>query len=123
MEGAEHHPATTLLGPPGDTAHVSEVAGHEREHARGEERHESRRERERDGQPQAAVSDHVAHHDSASTSSRMSASVVEEGSNPEMRAATRPSASSTSVVGTADGGTSPANALSTSRVLTSRIES
>ena len=93
------------------SADESEVAGHEREHARREERDEPCQHGDRDREQQRAVRDDARRvHSSPSASRTRDVSTDASGSWPMIRAATRPLPSSTRVVGVALMGVRSANA-------------
>src|SRR5699024_2649811 len=100
----------------GETGDVAEIAGHHRQHARGQEGDQSRGgghgDREQQGAGQSGGLEglpEVGEIHSSRTRSIMERSVLGSMA-PEMRAATRPSRSSTRVDGTALGATWPRSA-------------
>src|SRR5699024_7399225 len=101
---------------PGQSGDIAEVAGHHRQHARGQEGHQARRGGDGHGQQQRSGQcggleglSYLGDVHSASTRSIIERSV--EGSiAPETRAATLPARSISRVVGTAFGATCPRRA-------------
>ena len=60
QRGAGDHPSAGALGSARRAAHVAEVAGHERQHARRDEREQAGGERDRQREPESAADDDVA---------------------------------------------------------------
>ena len=100
---------------------ISEVAGDERQHARGREGDEPGEHGEEDAYPERSVEDEITGiHVVSSRASETSTSRMDADSSwPMMRAATRPSRSSTRVVGVAWIGVTPAKACLTRPSVTS----
>ena len=115
QERAGEHPAAPRVGEvgAGEPGGVGEVARQQRHHARGEERDQAGHQGDRDREHQRAVEGLVgepvteverSHQQGHFCTSRTSSTSVRwDGTSPRMLAATRPSVSSTSVLGMALG--------------------
>src|SRR5690606_9736325 len=100
---------------------VAEIARHERQHAGREEREQARDDRDGDRGPESSCADELleAHAASSRTSSTSVLSTEGESIALMMRAATRPSRSSTRVIGVACRGVAAAKASFASPLLPS----